>query len=191
MQPPEDVLLARCRAGDVEAFGQVYARYEQVVFRHAYHLLGDRDEAHDVRQETFIKAYGAVRRFRGECSLKTWLLMISTNLCRSRLRSRRRQAEVSWNALDLDLSGRTALYSDGIDPHAAAEQSQMAEIVRRALDTLPAAHREVIVLRDVEGLSAEETARVLGCSRASVAVKLFRAHALLRARLRALLGEGS
>src|SRR5258708_17763970 len=108
MQSAEESLLARCRTGSLEAFGELYARYEQAIYRHAYHLLGDAEEAHDVRQETFLKAFAAIGSFRGEIGLKTWLLLICTNLCRYRQRTSQRRREVNYeihSSLDRLLPG--------------------------------------------------------------------------------------
>src|SRR5438034_8950251 len=87
MQGTEDQLVARCRSGDLDAFGQIYSKYERQVYRYAYHLLSNRDDADDVKQETFVKAFQAMQGFRSEASLQTWLLKICGNLCRDRIKS--------------------------------------------------------------------------------------------------------
>src|SRR5438309_354898 len=84
----EDSVLARCRAGDLDAYGQVYAEHERHVFRYAYHLLRHSEDADDVKQETFMRAFQAISGFRSECSLRTWLLRICANLCRERMKAR-------------------------------------------------------------------------------------------------------
>lgn len=189
MPLPDELLLARCRAGDVEAFGHVYAQYQAMVFRHAYHLLGHEEDAHDTRQETFLRAWNALPQFRGDCSLKTWLLHICTNQCRNRQRthSRRRETPYDPPMIERQVDGGSAADNT---PHAVVEKTELAAAIRRALDSLPDKHRELIVLREIEELSIEEIARIVGCARASVPVKLFRARALLRTRMNALLREG-
>ena len=97
MPLPEDQLVARCRQGDMEAFAQLYALYQQAVFTHAYYLIGSREEAQDVCQETFLRAYRALPNFRGGCSLKTWLLTICGNLCRDHLRTSRKRREINYD----------------------------------------------------------------------------------------------
>src|SRR5579862_8291756 len=97
MEVPEDHWIARCRAGDVDAFGWIYARHGQQVYRYAYRMLSHREDAHDVRQETFVRAYQGIASFRGECSLQTWLLKICANLCRNVLRSRTLRREISYD----------------------------------------------------------------------------------------------
>ena len=182
---PEDRLLNRCRAGDLDAFSEVYAQYERQVFRYAYHLLGHADDADDVKQETFLRAYRAISKFRSDCSLKTWLLRICTNLCRDRIKSKSRHKEVLYDPHDVpaDLFWDT----DAIDPHEVAERSQMVAVVRSALKGMPEDQRNIIMLREVEDLSYEEIAEVIGCSRASVKLRLFRARQRLRERVDCLM----
>ncbi len=181
----EDLLLARCRAGDLDAFAQVYEQHERHVFRYAYHVLGHSDDADDVKQETFLRAYKALPTFRNDCSLRTWLLRICANLCRDRIKSRQRHPEVLYDPVTAPEwfgdKGRL------VDPHAAAERAHLASVLRRALGGMPAEQREIIVLRDVEELGYEEIAEVLGCSRASVKLRLFRARRRLKERVEALL----
>src|SRR5882724_7183056 len=184
MQGTEDQLVARCRSGDLDAFGQIYAKYERQVFRYAYHLLGHRDDADDVKQETFVKAFQALSGFRSEASLQTWLLKICGNLCRDRIKSWERR-KVQYDArLDNDaLSGDS--YSE--DPQEIVERSQLTDLIFRALRGMPAPQREIIVLHEIEDLSYEEIAGVLGCSRTSVKLRLFRARRCLKERVASLL----
>lgn len=185
VQSSDEALVARCCAGDLDAFGQLYARYERQVFRYAYHLLGNRDDADDIKQETFLKAYHAMPRFRYECSLLTWLLKIGGNLCRDRLKSRARRSEVS---LDLPETERR-LQDDSLslDPVAVVERKQTAEIVFRALQGMPEAQRDIILLHEIEGMSYQEMAEVMDCSIASIKIKLFRARRRFKERVGALL----
>jgi RNA polymerase sigma-70 factor (ECF subfamily) len=184
----EDQLLTRCRQGDIDALGQLYARYEQAVFRHAYYLLGNRDDAQDVRQETFLRAYRALPAFNRRCTLKTWLLTICTNLCRDHQRSMRAQREVGYDPGQAQELFRAA--SPAHDPAMQAERAEVARLIQIALLALPAPARELIVLRDVENLEFDEIAMIARCTRLSVPVRLFRARRLLRERVTALLKEG-
>jgi RNA polymerase sigma-70 factor, ECF subfamily len=188
MPGDEDQLLARCRQGDIDAFAQLYSLYEQPVFRHAYYLLGNRDNAQDMRQETFLRAYRALPTFRGQCSLKTWLFKICGNLCRDHLRTAHTQREVGYDPRQAQDLFHAA--SPASDPVALAERAEMARIIQRALHTLPAPARQLIVLRDVESLDLDEIAIITNCTRLSVPVRLFRARRLLKERVKALLKEG-
>lgn len=182
---PEDQLVARCRMGDDEAFGQIYERYERPVYRYAYHLLGHRDDADDVKQDTFVKAHRSIRRFRGECSLQTWLLKICGNLCRDRLRSCANRLEVLSEPADLTDLRVTDNIDD--DPEASAERACLMDAVLKALQGMPSAQREVIVLREVEDLSYEDIGNIVGRSQASVKLLVFRARRRFRERVAALL----
>ncbi len=166
-------LITRCRQGDLEAFGQIYARYARPVYRYAYHMLGDPDDADDLKQDAFVKAQRTLAGFRGDCSLQTWLLKIVGNLCRDRLKSRLRRGEVAWKP-EMENDLRDARDGGG-DPAALVERKDLHATVYGVLIGLPPAQRELIVLRDIEGLSYQQIADVLGCSVASVKLRLFRA----------------
>src|SRR5579871_2152635 len=184
MQVAEDQLVSRCRAGDLDAFAQVYERYERQVFRYAYHLLGHREDADDIKQETFLRAYQAIGNFRSESSLQTWLLKICGNLCRDRMKSWDRRKVLYDSRLEQDcLRGDP----EAVDPHVIVARSQMTETIFRALRGMPASQREIIVLHEIEDLSYEEIAGILGCSRTSVKLRLFRARRCLKERVASLL----
>ena len=185
VQFSEEELIARCREGDLEAFGQLYARYERPVYRFAYHILGDPDDADDVKQDVFLKVYRTIGGFRGECSLQTWLLKVTGNLCRDRIKTRLRRGETAMlPEIEADLYDMSEL---GRDPAEVLERKDMQATMVRVLKGLPAPQREMIVLRDVEGLSYQEIAEVLECSVASVKLRLFRARRSFRDRMESLL----
>jgi RNA polymerase sigma-70 factor (ECF subfamily) len=176
---PEDHLIARCRSGDVDAFAELYAQHQAPIYRFAYRMTGSHEDAADLRQETFIRAWQAVPRFRGECDVRGWLLRICANLCRTHLSSRRRTTEVMR-----DVDPSLAAPPDA-DPAVRAAREADGHQVRAALAALPASQRELIVLREYEELSCEEIARIFGCAAGTVRVKLFRARARLRKLLEA------
>ncbi len=181
----EDSVLKRCRTGDLDAYGLVYAEHERHVFRYAYHLLGSPDDADDVKQETFLRAFQALGGFRSECSLRTWLLRICANLCRDRMKSRERKPEILFDhTASADILEGELL---GEDPHMVLERSEDREVLRRALRGLPVDQRDIIVLRDMQDLSYEEIAEVFDCSRASVKLRLFRARRRLKERVQSLM----
>jgi RNA polymerase sigma-70 factor (ECF subfamily) len=186
MQVGEDQLVTRCRAGDLDAFSQVYDRYERQVFRYAFHILGHRDDADDIKQETFVKAYQAIGSFRSESSLQTWLLKICGNLCRDKIKSWDRRKVTYDSTLRDDILGSSSA-EDG--PQAIVERKEMTEIIFKALRGMPAAQREIIVLHEIEDLSYEEIAAVVGCSRTSIKLRLFRARRSLKDRVASLLGS--
>ncbi len=177
-------LLNSCRSGDIRALEKIYVLYERQVFRYAYHLLGNRDEADDMKQETFVKAYQAIAKFRGDSSLQTWLLKICGNLCRDRMKS--------WDRRKVQYDSRFDYDGFGSDPHQndpqmILEKAQVNETVMKALKGMPAAQREIIVLHEIEDLSHEEISVILSCTRTSVKLRLFRARKSLRERVHSLL----
>jgi RNA polymerase sigma-70 factor (ECF subfamily) len=185
VQRSDQELIARSREGDLEAFGMLYERYERPVYRFAYHMLGDPDDADDIKQDTFLKAYRTLPGFRGECSLLTWLLKVAGNLCRDRLKSRSRRGEVALiPEIEADLSDASEL---GMDPAILLERKDLHAVVYRVLGGLPEAQRALIVLRDIQGLSYQQIAETLGCSVASVKLRLFRARRGFKDRMESLL----
>ncbi len=187
MQIPDIDLVARCRVGDRESMQAIYEAYAPDVQRYAYRLLGDRDEAADAVQETFLRAFSAIGRFRGECSLRTWIFRICTNLCRDLSRKRRHRREEPFDSQAAEAYLESHI--DAQDPLQATMRSEMVRAVRLALRSLPMHQRELIVLRDYERIPMEEIAAISGCSVATVRVKLYRAHARLRERVQSLLKE--
>lgn len=185
VQVPDQDLISRCQRGDLDAFGQIYERYERVVYRYAYHMLGDPDDADDVKQDTFVKAYRTLPGFRGDCSLLTWLLKVAGNLCRDRHKTRTRRGETALlPEIVADLPDGSDL---GADPAALLERKDLHQTLYRVLAGLPEGQKELIILRDVQGLSYQEIAEVLGCSVASVKLRLFRARRGFRDCMESLL----
>lgn len=184
LQSDERELIRRCQLGDREAFGALYDRYERPVYRYAYHILGDPDEADDVKQDAFVKAFRTLPGFRGECSLLTWLLKITGNLCRDKIKSRSRRSETGLvPELEATLFDRG---SYGADPAIETERKETVSTVHRVLSGLPQAQRELIALRDLQGLSYQEIAHILNCSVASVKLRLFRARRGFKDRFESL-----
>jgi RNA polymerase sigma-70 factor (ECF subfamily) len=177
LEVSEQDLVRRSRSGDVDAFGHLYTRYEAVVYRHALRLLEDADEADDVRQETFVRAYQSLPRFRGDAALKTYLLAICGNLCRDRHRQRARRPERRYGlAVPESLEGLSGLVADDAqNPFCHLERAAATQRVREVLRRLPPTVREILLLRHVEDLSLDDIALILNCSRISAPVRLFRA----------------
>ncbi len=178
----EEDWIARSRAGDLDAFSLVYHRYEAGVFRHAYRLLENADEADDVRQETFVRAYQSLGRFRGDCRLKTYLFTICGNLCRDRLRHYRRHPARGYG---LTIPETAIHFSDAgadacQDPFFNLQRAADAARIRTALHRLSPPDRELLLLHHVEGMELDAVATVMSCTRVSVAVRLFRARRRLK-----------
>lgn len=185
----EQALVARCLAGDAAAFDDLVEMHGAMVYNLAYRQLGDRDEALDLSQEVFLRVYKSLSSFRGESSLKTWIFRIVINLSRNRQkwwRARRRDQTVSLDAPEEhgDASGgatRADRLSDGRKgPEEHAENRDLQRLVSQAMEELSFEHRQILVLRDMEDLSYDEIAAVLGMSEGTVKSRLSRARAQLK-----------
>jgi RNA polymerase sigma-70 factor (ECF subfamily) len=188
-----ELIIARARAGDVDAFNVLVERFQHAAFVVAVRMLGDRDLAADVTQDAVLAALRNIRRFRGG-AFRVWLLRIVTNLCLDHWRAQQRRPSVS---LDLILAsgaeesgsqaarGDDALVDHTGDPVDLAERRELHAAIQRALLALPEEQRLVVVLCDVEGLSYEEIAQVTQTNIGTVKSRLARG----RARLRDLLAR--
>jgi len=168
-------LVGLARRGIASAFDELFRRHSRRVHDLAYHMLSDRDAADDVVQEVFLRVHRRLDGFRGQCSLRGWILRITVNECLSqRRRARRRRQELPETVVGAAPSERRIEY---------------AEAARRALQALRPVDRALVILRDVEGHTYEEIAEVLRCSSNSVGVRLHRARKRLRGELGRLLAE--
>jgi RNA polymerase sigma-70 factor (ECF subfamily) len=165
-------LVRRARTGDAFALEMLFRRHETAVFRFACRMLASVDDADDVRQEAFVRAFSSLDRYRQEAAFKTYVLTICANICRDRLRARQRRPEVSYGLAPAE---DTCAASASGDPMKAALASVEMKRVRATMAQIAPTYREVLHLRHVEELSLEEIAAVVGCSRIAAPVRLFRA----------------
>lgn len=173
-------LLQRTAGGDREAFSRFAERHQAAVYRHACYLAERREDAEDLLQETFLAALRAAGQFRGDASARTWLFTIARNAW---LRRARPQAAAGGEEMDLESLAASAGWGSQ-NPESLAMLAQDRQRLERALARLGEGEREVIILRDLEGLSGEETAAVLGISLAAMKSRLHRGRIELAARLR-------
>jgi RNA polymerase sigma-70 factor (ECF subfamily) len=181
--PEERRLIERSRRGDAEAFGQLVRRYEDRIYRLAKSVCaGLPAEAADVYQETFITAYQKLGAFRGDSDLGTWLYRIAANLCFMRHRKKRREPFVPLLDLphDHEDGARHQFRDWEPTPEEIAGKKELLDQVARALAALPMEYRLAVTLRDIEGLSNEKTARILGLSLAAVKTRVHRGRLFLR-----------
>ena len=180
----ERLLIERCRAGDIEAFEPLVEKYRQRVWRLAFQVLRDREEAWDCAQDAFVRAFQSLASFRGQSAFYTWLFRIAMNVATDRLRARSAQARAFGNQpVPAEEWERTAP-DHGERPDQAALGAERRQRISQALDTLPLNARTIIMLSDVEGLSYREIASVLNCPIGTVMSRLHNA----RKRLRSALG---
>ena len=182
-------LAERAATGDQGAMAEIMRRHNQKLFRLAVGVLADRAEAEDILQESYIRAFARIHEYTGEGRLGAWLARIVRNeaIDRSRVRSRRTQhiaLEVDMRSLDDDFPlDRARADESASNPDVAAERADVRRLIEDEVAQLPDQFRAVFILREVEGLSVEETAEYLGIPDATVKSRDFRARALLKARL--------
>jgi RNA polymerase sigma-70 factor (ECF subfamily) len=185
-QPTDDLaLVARAREGDEQAFRVIMERHNRRLYRVARSMMQDESEAEDVVQEAYLHAFAALAGFRGESSLSTWLTRITVNEALGR--KRRRRPTVGLEAVET-LQESTAQIIDfptmtTSDPERSAAQHEIRRLLELAIDKLPEPFRLVFVMRDVEDLSIEETASLLGIRPETVKTRLHRARRMLRETL--------
>jgi RNA polymerase sigma-70 factor (ECF subfamily) len=190
-QNPDVALVERVRGGDVSAYDTLVRKYERQLFRIAHHITQNREDAEDVMQDAFLKAYEKLDQFQGNSKFYTWLVRIAVNESLMRLRKRRSGRMVS---IDEDIQTEEgSMPRDFADwdpnPEQNYTQAELTEILRKTIQGLPRGFRVVFVLRDVEGLSTEETAETLGLSIPAVKSRLLRARLQLRERLTRYFGK--
>ncbi|MBV9337845.1 MAG: sigma-70 family RNA polymerase sigma factor [Solirubrobacterales bacterium] len=163
-QLDDEILVRAAQEGDLDAFEELVRRYQVPVYRVALRMLGVRADAQDAAQETFVRAWRSLPRFRGGSTLSTWLYRIVTRRCLDKLAKRR--ATEALDEIEVE---------DDLDPAQAAERREQLRAVTHAIATLPADQRAALVLREFEGLSYQEVAEVLGTSLAAVKGRIHRA----------------
>jgi RNA polymerase sigma-70 factor (ECF subfamily) len=180
----EGELIGLARSGSGAAFREIMRRNNRGLFRAARGIIGSEWEAEEVVQDAYVRAFGALAAFREEAALGTWLTRIVINEAQGRLRGRRET--VPLTELDEKTAGEIIQFPGGalsVDPERQAAVGQFRILLEDAIDRLPAPFREVFILRQVEGLSTEETARTLGIAPETVKTRLHRARTRLRRAL--------
>jgi RNA polymerase sigma-70 factor (ECF subfamily) len=181
--------IEAARGGDLAAFNWLVLRYQTRVYNLCYRMLGDPDSAADATQETFISAYKAIGRFKGE-QFRSWLMRIATNACLDMLRSRKRRQAQSLDGSVGEEGDEAAepLQIADLDPSANPEsqalRAELVQTIQKGLDTLADDQRIALVLVDVQGMSYEETAIITGANLGTVKSRINRARARMRDYLR-------
>lgn len=186
-------LFRRAQTGDFQAFADLVRRLQGRVYGVAYRILGQAQDAEDVVQQTFLSVIEHIDRFREESAVATWVLRIATNFALKILRKKRGLPTV---VLEEEESLGAVPHPDYIaqwrePPDALVERAELRELLDRAIAELDDKYRVVFVLRDIEGLSTEETAETLGLSGSNVKIRLLRARMQLRERLTRELGDSA
>ena len=188
-EPPaavdEELLVRKARRGDLEAYDELVRRHQERIYATIYHMTANHEDANDLAQESFIKAFQALKSFKGGSSYYTRLYRIAVNKTINFLKQRKNRIHMSLNDLDFNAEhdpDLMALISDNT-PRRAASLSELQEKLNAALLKLSEPHRLVVVLHDVQGQSHEEIAKIMDCNIGTVRSRLFYARQQLQASL--------
>jgi RNA polymerase sigma factor (sigma-70 family) len=185
----EDVDLVKAsQVGMLAAFDELIQRYQQRVYATVYHMTSSHEDADDLTQESFIKAYKALKRFKGESSFYTWIYRIAVNLTINFLKQRKRKSyHMSLNDMDLQVENHADLlvFISDKTPRRDVRLNELQEKMNEAMQKLSETHRLTVTLHDVQGMSHEEIGKIMDCNTGTVRSRLFYA----RQQLQALLSE--
>lgn len=179
-------LVEQVRAGKTEAYGELVRKYQDRVFNTCWRICGHLEEARDITQEAFLKAFENISSFRQQCGFYTWIFRVAVNLALSHRRKEQRRRTVAFG----EDTGRVATQAEGVaglaarasasDPADAVGNAELRGVVSHALNALDDDHRAVVVLRDIEGLDYREIGDILGLPPGTVKSRLHRARMALR-----------
>lgn len=180
----ELIVVQRVQRGDVNAFELLMSEYEKNVYSIALRMTGNSEDAADMTQESFIKAFNSIVSFRGESKFSVWLYRIVSNVCLDFIRARNRRPTVSLSAEDDDgEETQLDITDESQSPEVLLERGLTRDAVRRGLNTLPPDFKQILLLREIQGLSYEEIAQTLGLEAGTVKSRIFRARKRLCAFL--------
>jgi RNA polymerase sigma-70 factor, ECF subfamily len=181
----EKVLLQRARQGELDAYDQLVRKYQERVYSTLYHMTSNHEDANDLTQEAFIKAYQALKSFKGGSSFYTWVYRIAVNKAINFLKQRKNRVQMSLDDLDVNTEHNpdlVALISEKT-PRREVGLAELQEKLNVAMQRLSEPHRLVVTLHDIQGLSHEEIAEIMDCNVGTVRSRLFYARQQLQATL--------
>jgi RNA polymerase sigma factor (sigma-70 family) len=184
-QRDDTTLVDLARTGDLAAYDELVRRYQARIYGLVYNMTSNKEDAEDLVQEVFVKAYSSLSRFRGTSSFYTWIYRIAVNRTINYLKRRKRKATLSFDDVDVGIE-RDAAYvelSSRESPFRDMTLTELQSKLNAALQTLSEKHRTVVVLHDIQGLPHEEIARMLDCSPGTVRSRLFYARQHLQNEL--------
>ena len=172
----ESRIVQKVIKGDVNAFEKLVIEYEKSVYNIALRMTGNSEDASDMTQEAFIKAYNSLQSFRGDSKFSVWLYRIATNVCLDFLRSKSRKPTVSLSVEDNEGEEvQLDVADESQSPELLLDRQMTRESVRRGLDTLSPEYRQILLLREIQGLSYDEISQALGLEVGTVKSRIFRA----------------
>ncbi len=173
--PTDEELLLAVRSGDNESFGTLVARWERPLFHFVYRMISRPEDARDICQETFLRVLNKADRFKPGAKFSTWMYQIALNLCRDQLRKKRR-----WSAVVVERNSdfepepaQSAVHQIDDNPAEAAERTERRQLITQALGEIPAEQREVLVMKEFEGMKFREIAEILGCPESTVKSRMY------------------
>ena len=184
-------LVQRAQRGDLRAFDLLVLKYQGRISALVSRYISDPGEVEDVTQEAFIKAYRALERFRGDSAFYTWVYRIAANAAKNHLVAKGRRPRSDASIEDAEAFDEFGLSSDSGSPEAIAMGAELVGVVDAALLALPEELRAALTLRELEGLSYDDIAEVLGCPVGTVRSRIFRAREAIDERVREQIGGGS
>ena len=171
----EKKIIEKVLGGDANAFEELVLKYEKTVYNLALRMVGDRDDAFDMTQEAFIKAYGSLSSFRGDSKFSVWIYRITTNVCLDFLRSKSRKQQVSLTVSDDDEDAQLDIPDLKADPEQQLIKKISMQSVEEGLKTLPDKQRQILVMRELGGMSYAEIGAALSLEEGTVKSRIFRA----------------
>ena len=171
----EKKIIEKVLGGDANAFEDLVLKYEKTVYNLALRMMGDRDDASDMTQEAFIKAYGSLSSFRGDSKFSVWIYRITTNVCLDFLRSKSRKQQVSLTVSDDDEDAQLDIPDPKADPEQQLIKKISMQSVEEGLKTLPDKQRQILVMRELGGMSYAEIGKALSIEEGTVKSRIFRA----------------
>lgn len=177
----ENILLTKAQDGNVQAFEELTSSYYTKVYNICYRMLNNSEDASEQAQETFIKVYKNIKKFKGNCSFSTWIYRIATNVCLDYLRKNKNKKDISLeqNTFE-DIKVKDRLISNNLGPEKVAEINAQRRAINQALSQMNEKNRLIILLRDFNGFSYEEIANILQSPVGTVKSRISRARAELR-----------
>lgn len=188
MTSTDEELVARSIRGDADSFNQLILRWERPIYALAYRTLGREEDARDVCQETFLRAFRALPAFRGQAKFSSWLYRIALNLCRDWMRRERRTPTVQPPE-DLDLLDLAAITEPSESIEDLVVRKDLTRLVERAMANLPEEQRTAIVLKEYHGMTFQEIADLIGCPLSTVKTRLYQGLTVLRREMARTTGQ--
>jgi RNA polymerase sigma-70 factor, ECF subfamily len=182
MTTTDEELVARAQGGDVDSFNQLIVRWERPIYALAYRVIGREEDARDVCQDAFLRAYRALPGFKGQAKFSSWLYRIALNLCRDWIR-RQRRAPVSQMPEDTDAAELAAATGPVESIEDLVARRELSAIVEEAMSVLSEEQRTAIILKEYHGMTFQEIADMQGCPLSTVKTRLYQGLSILRRRL--------